>query len=401
VDNAATRDRSAGLDLVRSFAIMMVLVTHCGESFCYWRGIPAPAIVSVWGFYGVELFFVLSGFLIGRLLIGIIATRPNIRAWAVFLIRRWMRTLPLYFLCLAILAVVWPPSFWQAGYGQLAHVLPWYITLTQNLAWPMVSDWFGATWSLTIEEWFYLTFSALLLAGAAVTGPRWIWVSLLLFLGVPLLLRWNLPPDTDWHEVTRKVVVYRLDAIAFGTVIAQLDASRSRLLRRPLLLLSIGIAIIATTLLRGVIIFDIVSIGFALALPAAARARNVWRWVAPPVRLISRQSYCLYLIHLPLLEMISYYRGPYGINALVCVVITLTSLSLLSYLSYRWIERPILAWRPEQHADRVSAYTCLPLRNRANAARVVSETWCSIPSASSSAESAGTPTASSKSTTTR
>jgi peptidoglycan/LPS O-acetylase OafA/YrhL len=354
-EGVATRDRSDGLDLVRSIAIMMVLVSHCGESFCYWYGVPAPAfLVSIWGFYGVELFFVLSGFLIGRLLIDIIASRPGPRSWAVFLIRRWMRTLPLYFLCLAILALVWPPTFWRAGYGQLPHVLPWYITLTQNLAWPMVSDWFGATWSLTIEEWFYLTFSAVLLAGAAATGPRFIWVALALFLGGPLLLRWNLPPDTDWGEVTRKVVIYRLDAIAFGTVIAQLAASGSRLTRRPVVLLCIGAAIVAAAFLRGqprgVLIFDVVSIGFALTLPAAARAGKIWLWVAVPVRLISRQSYCLYLIHLPLLEMISYYRAPYGLYAGVCVMMTPASLWLLSYLSYRWIERPVLAWRPKQHS---------------------------------------------------
>jgi len=121
--------RNAGLDVVRAVAIFLVLVGHCGAFFAAWYGVAFLWQLAVGGFYGVELFFVLSGLLIGRILIGILDAGPTWRAWRVFMTRRWMRTLPVYFLWLAVLALVWPPP--DRG---LWTVLPWYLTMTQNLA---------------------------------------------------------------------------------------------------------------------------------------------------------------------------------------------------------------------------------------------------------------------------
>ncbi len=358
--------RSDGLDVVRSVAILMVLVAHCGGTFTWWSDVRTPAYIEVWGFFGVELFFVLSGFLIGRLLIRMIGGQPGFRAWLIFLIRRWMRTLPLYGLCLAVLAVLWPPGFWEAGHGHLWGVLPWFLTLTQNLAWPMVSPWFGATWSLTIEEWFYLGFSALLLAGVTRQGPRWYWVTVLAFLIVPLMLRWNLPVSTNWDEVTRKAVIYRLDAIAFGAVVSGLEVSRSISFRNCIFMLALGLVIEAPCVgymasisgglsgpfpgghIFSVVIFDIVSIGFVLFLPAAARTRTMWPIIAVPARHISQQSYCMYLIHLPLLEAFSYYRPLLAVPAPVLGLLSAGAIWVVSWLSYRWVEQPILKRRPRQ-----------------------------------------------------
>jgi peptidoglycan/LPS O-acetylase OafA/YrhL len=77
---AAPSGRRIGLDLVRAAAILFVLASHCGDIFANWLGGRAPEWLSVSGFFGVELFFVLSGFLIGRLLLGIIAEPPSLRA---------------------------------------------------------------------------------------------------------------------------------------------------------------------------------------------------------------------------------------------------------------------------------------------------------------------------------
>jgi peptidoglycan/LPS O-acetylase OafA/YrhL len=148
--------RSAGLDLVRAIAILLVLLGHCGAFFAWWYGIAFPWQLAVGGFYGVELFFVLSGLLIGRLLIDILDRGPTPRAWLVFMTRRWMRTLPLYFLWLFVLAAFWPPHGPEGS--TLWRVLPWFVTMTQNLAWGRVDSWFGVSWSLAVEEWFYLLF---------------------------------------------------------------------------------------------------------------------------------------------------------------------------------------------------------------------------------------------------
>ncbi|MGI4978660.1 MAG: acyltransferase family protein, partial [Janthinobacterium lividum] len=139
--------RILGLDVVRACAIALVMASHFSDVFAaFWARHP-PAFVSLAGVFGVELFFVLSGFLIGTLLVRAAATAPGWPGWRAFMLRRWLRTLPLYAAWIALMAVFWPPADGRLGW----HLLR-YLTLTQNLAWPMPADnWFGVSWSLAIE----------------------------------------------------------------------------------------------------------------------------------------------------------------------------------------------------------------------------------------------------------
>ncbi len=357
--------RSAGLDILRSLAILWVLVSHCGDTFAAWWDVRAPFLSSVSGFFGVELFFVLSGFLIGRLLLRIVERRPTWRDWRVFMVRRWMRTLPVYYLWLAVLAAAWPPLFWVPGHAALWRTLPWFATLTQNMAWPVVGGWFGVSWSLAVEEWFYLLFSSLLLGGAALFGRRRaLLVSLTAFLLIPPLLRWQVPATADWGEFTSKVVPLRLDAIGFGIVVAWLAQRRSRLLARPLLLLFVGVAVVAGVWLGPVarmltaigpqvqrtFLFDVASLGFAMLLPAADRLRHAPGWIARPAARVAGQSYAIYIVHLSLLDIVGYYRVVLHAPALPCAVACLAAIWLLSWASFRWLESPLLRLRPPQHA---------------------------------------------------
>ena len=82
--------RNLGLDVVRSIAILLVMGCHYGNTFLFWLGVQDPQRYGAApGFYGVELFFVLSGFLIGRILLNIATTRPTGEQLLVFLTRRW------------------------------------------------------------------------------------------------------------------------------------------------------------------------------------------------------------------------------------------------------------------------------------------------------------------------
>ena len=98
--------RNFGLDAVRATAILLVLIAH-GTQFIASTisgfGLN-PADLS-WppGFVGVELFFCLSGYLIGRILLEIERRGASLGDVRRFLVRRWLRTLPLYFLVLAAL----------------------------------------------------------------------------------------------------------------------------------------------------------------------------------------------------------------------------------------------------------------------------------------------------------
>jgi peptidoglycan/LPS O-acetylase OafA/YrhL len=359
--------RSGGLDMVRSAAVLLVLCSHCGAFFADWFGGQWPLLLAISGFFGVELFFVLSGYLIGRLLLRIIARPAGIRDWWVFMVRRWMRTIPLYLLCLIALSVLWPPHFWEPGRARLWHALPWYATLTQNLAWPMKEDWFGVSWSLSVEEWFYLLFSALLIAGAARVGRGWFWVTAGLFLILPPLLRWNLPPGTNWGEVTEKVVIYRLDSIVFGVLLSALEARGLPPARWRAPMFVAGVSLVAFVWGDGLVrvlgwsghmketfLFDAVSFGYALMLPAAAALTRAPWGLRRAAAAISLQSYCLYLIHLTVLEMVGFYRPRFHWSAPVSVAIVLALISGVSWASYRWFEQPILNRRPDQRDDQTA-----------------------------------------------
>ena len=361
---AAAEGRSAGLDVVRSIAILLVLVSHCSDMFAAWLGGRPPLWLSEAGFFGVELFFVLSGFLIGRLLIRIAEDKPTLRAWRVFMVRRWMRTLPIYLLWIGILAIVWPPRFWEPGHWALSWLLVLrYATLTQNLAWPMPDGWFGVSWSLTVEEWFYLAFSSALFGAVVLLGRRaGFWAACALFLTIPAALRWFVPDSVDFGEVLSKVAVLRLDAIAFGVVVAWAAERGGPPFRHPRAALAVGLVLIIglwsgwldrhlpfDAHVRRTFVFDLGSAGFALCLPAAAALRRLPPVPAAVFLAISTQSYAIYIVHLSVLEFASYYRDLWGAPAWVAAAVSLALIWALSSASWRWIEAPILARRPRQH----------------------------------------------------
>jgi peptidoglycan/LPS O-acetylase OafA/YrhL len=372
---ATSPGRSVGLDIVRSIAILLVLLSHCGVGFAGWYGAHFPDLLAQGGFWGVVLFFVLSGFLIGRILITILEEGPTSRALLVFLIRRWVRTLPLYFVWLLVLVLVWPPQWWAPDHHAiLLHDLPWFLTLTQNLAWPMVDTWFEVSWSLTVEEWFYLLFAAFLFATAWFSRRAALPVAILLFMLVPPLLRWRLPETVDWDRVTSEVVIYRLDAFALGIIVAWISLRSAWLARWSVPLLILGLAIIAlqwsgwsdrllnpTLHIRRTVIFNVASLGCALCLPAALAFRLPPRsWPVIAARALSQQSYAIYIMHLSLIYLATFYRTTWHIPRSAAAAATLVAIYGLSYFSTHFFELKLLAVRPPQcqpvHRQRVGSY---------------------------------------------
>ncbi len=358
----AAASRVAGLDIVRALAILLVLLSHCGSVFSAWEGWGFPWWLAVGGFYGVTLFFVLSGFLIGSILLDMLARRPGLRDWMVFMARRWLRTLPLYYLCILVLSLVWRPRFWEPGAAALWHDLPWYLTMSQNLAWQPVDQWFDVSWSLAVEEWFYLAFSAILLACARlIRCEAALALTIGAFLIVPLLLRAALPADIDWGQVTSKVVVLRLDAIAWGVLMAWWYRSVPAIRKWSGILCALGLICAALNWYDAArkilhmsdevwkpLVFDMSAVSFALCLPFAAQWKRTMPALERSARALSAQSYALYLIHLDILGITGFYKDKYDIPASLAIVTSLVEMFGLSWLSYRYFERPILSARPAQ-----------------------------------------------------
>lgn len=162
------------LDGIRGLAVLMVLIWHygnCQGADQLWR--PIASLMRMTGLFwsGVDLFFVLSGFLIGGILID---NAKRLKFYRTFYIRRAARILPLYLLLL-ILFFLGRFCLNPSSYGWLFNdaIPDWsYLTFTQNVFMGLNEtfggNFLGITWSLAVEEQFYLMVPAvLLLAGSA------------------------------------------------------------------------------------------------------------------------------------------------------------------------------------------------------------------------------------------
>ncbi len=347
-------ERFVGLDILRSLAVLLVVLSHYASAMLAWYGIHPPHGVFYLGDIGVDLFFALSGFLIGRILIGIVARAPTGRALAVFWVRRWMRTLPVYLTWLAVLAVAVPPQ------AAPARTLLHYATLTQNVWHAMPADgWFAVSWSLTIEEWFYLLFGGAMIIGAAAWPARWgVWGPLAVMLAVPLLLRLSVSTDDYYNRGYWKMVPFRVDEIGYGVVLAWLFVRRSRLFAWPRLAMAVGCvlvlaawAMVPVSLFRVYVVLrgDLTVIGCALCIPAALRLRGLPRWLDRLAWHGSRLSYALYLVHLTFLIDVAgslFFQG--RVSRSGAVAIAILGAYVAAELLARLVERPVMRLRPPQ-----------------------------------------------------
>jgi peptidoglycan/LPS O-acetylase OafA/YrhL len=153
------------LDGVRGIAILMVLGVHfIGDSPAFGRAIVKVANYGIWG---VDLFFVLSGFLITGLLYD---SKGSAHYFRNFYIRRTLRIFPLYYGVLALLFIVLPvlPMPYPAGLAESARHQGWLWLYASNIylaihrAWAL--PYVGHFWSLAVEEQFYLIWPVVILA---------------------------------------------------------------------------------------------------------------------------------------------------------------------------------------------------------------------------------------------
>jgi peptidoglycan/LPS O-acetylase OafA/YrhL len=344
--------RNLGLDAMRAAAILLVMIAHWSNNISIWFGAKPDPRVFFTADLGIDLFFALSGYLIGRILIEEgrrDASFPNL---TVFLVRRWMRTLPLYFLVIAALLVLVPPPELPLRYALK------YATLTQNLWKPLPPGWwFAVSWSLAVEEWFYLLFGIAVFAYYRLFRAAWaIWLPIGFFILQPLLMRLAFPE----YPGMGSLVPFRLDEIAYGAAMAQLHSQRSAVFRHPILCLVLGLTLIGAlglgfwlgpASLRPVLISPATVIGCALLLPAALKWRSAPAVVAWLLTQLSAKSYALYLVHLTILEHVAQ-RLFYAKAAppAICVAIAILAPFAVAALTGRLIETPIMRLRPKHRA---------------------------------------------------
>lgn len=347
--------RNAWLDLLRTIAIMLVLVSHGRDLLI--GALPLAVNFRLGGYWGVELFFVLSGFLIGRLLYETFIDSPK---WALnFLVRRWFRTLPNYFLFLLVkvLAV-------GVGIGVAFDSIYPYLTFTQNLAWRH-PDFFPEAWSLSVEEVFYLLVPIALLC--CWKGMRrydvgyekvvLIVVGLFAVFSIALRLYFANDADVHWDADIRKIVVFRFDALMFG-FLAYLVYKKHKLpvqglvaFGGALLLLSAIIALgsvesLDASYFAKTALFPITTLGFCLILLGGMYANfQLNNQLTALVRKISMWSYSMYLSHLTILELVKLKGGINLSSSVLGFVFWLTLTIAISAFVYEFFEKIILKFR--------------------------------------------------------
>src|ERR687885_1751207 len=197
------------LDGLRGVAILMVVAYHYDL---------APFLS------GVDLFFVLSGFLLGGILLDKEETPNYFKA---FYARRFCRILPLYFLCLLVFLILLPVTLgWLSGDSfemLLGDPLPlWsYFTFTHNFAMTQLGGWgtlwLGHTWSLAVEEQFYLVLPFLIRSFSRKKLP---YLLVGLILSAPLLraFLYNVHPHGDLASYV--LTPCRADSLLLGVLCA-------------------------------------------------------------------------------------------------------------------------------------------------------------------------------------
>ena len=367
----AEKNRVFGLDILRATAIVLVLAAHTWPTKAHQ---PWPHAFAV---LGVELFFVLSGFLIGGILIrlaeeGRLRTLRDVRG---FWRRRWFRTLPNYYLFLG-LHLLW--RTWVLGFPDQVATNWEYLFFVQNLRHPP-GFFFPETWSLAVEEWFYLLFPLVLLAALrTLKQPRVAWAAAIaLFLIVPTALRlWAAtssgpvdPADLDayrrtWDTIVRMTVMFRLDVVMYGVAGALVAARRPVLWRRlagwwPMGLMLAGVALASigwhvplepAQPWQAFALWPIMAIGFAMLLPKFSQISAARGVVAGLTSWIAKISYALYLCHGLVLLAMWRWMGPKSVIGLEkntfpwCITAWVLSLAVAG-LVYKWFERPIMDLR--------------------------------------------------------
>ncbi|HEY9134033.1 MAG TPA: acyltransferase [Dyella sp.] len=359
--------RLPGLDLLRAFAVVWVMTFH---AYIVWDITDAVRPYWQFGWMGVDLFFVLSGYLIGSQVF-----KPLVRGTPMrlgdFYVRRAFRIFPAFLTVLAL--YVWWPAFreqpgMQPAWQFLTYTANLLIDTRYNLA-------FSHAWSLCVEEHFYMLFPllawwltrrrsfhktiaaflAILLGGIVLRSLIWIY-------GMQPLQHTD---DGSYGRMFIEHIYYpsysRLDGLLAGVALAAIQAWRpawwdrlqaqgNRVALAGLVVVAAAMAIFTdrTGLIATSVGYPLLSVGLALLVCAGAGTRSwLGRCRVPGARWLALASYSLYLSHKAVYHLVQQGLAQYapqlhGWAAFACyAVATLAGGALLHYL----VERPFLRVR--------------------------------------------------------
>lgn len=321
------------LDGLRAFGALSVMAMHCG--------------VLLGGYAGVDLFFVLSGFLITSVILREIEDTGTL-SFVNFYFRRSLRLFPaLFTVCLtAFVAISWTRT-WQAAVNEVSPAITYVSDVTRHKGWP---DTLAHTWSLSLEEQFYIVWP-LVLAPLAAFGAR-------RFAPIPLFicaiavgvwrsylfhkhLYWSRP--FDWPDV-------RSDGVMIGCALALLEVEHLRILAKlwPLAVTAVAAYFgfvdweTGTPYDGGLIAFSFSSAVLIAKLVTDPDSRCGKIFSNFALVRVGQISYGLYLWHYLIFKLL-----PHMPRFHTTVAVFALSFACAA-LMYRYIERPLLKLRDER-----------------------------------------------------
>ncbi len=377
------------LDGLRACAVILVFFQHYGAGRAWLFG---------WGWTGVDIFFVLSGFLITGILYD---SREMLHRYRDFYVRRTLRIFPLYSFVWGVIVVLTPVTLWQWSWRwglwpvYLGNYVRFFFLHVPGDPYrfdritfgPAVSGWFGYPvrlyighfWSLCVEEQFYLVWPFVVYQVRRRETLMRICAAVIVLSPVLRgVLSLTASREMLHMELLYRSLPTRLDALLIGGLIALSlrgpEQVMVRRVRRPLLVVSaglfLGLYLIAVKVLSlplegsasnwigvfGFTLIDLFAAGLILECihPGSLLGRGLgWR----PLRALGTISYGFYVYHDLLHDFYSHFAHRYfaGSATVVTMVVAFGATLVIATVSYRVIERPLLRLKDRFSGQRHTA----------------------------------------------
>ena len=322
------------LDLFRGFCGYGVAISHL-HAFFY-----KNIFIEYLSILFVEFFFILSGFVLYPQLLKVLNNKKNL---IIFFKRRWMRTLPLFFIILisvsALTGEILSKDFFK------------YLILIQKTFPDFISnDYYPVAWSLSIEEFFYILFPIILIN---LTKNNFMKITIFIFFFITFIKFLSISNfDTNFY---RTGTFLRFDAILLGFILCHFKNNLFSLKFLNLFFLLLGFFIYFFgfnyfTIYQDkelvkflfIILLQVMSCFTLLAFISLEKFLK-GGFVKKISLLISQQTYSIYLFHIILIYLID----TMNIDTPFITFYYILTLFLISTLIYNFIEKPILKLRPK------------------------------------------------------
>ncbi len=357
------------LDVLRAFAVSIVVLSHIWEvaPFYHWR-----EIFSNSGFLGVDLFFVLSGFLITALLLQEQHDSGTIRLRR-FYLRRAIRLLPALFAMLIVYLVYanatgWPPFGSEAFVLESVRATLLYVMNWQVLWNPFAAGDLVALWSLAIEEQFYFVWPLVVIAFVGISqGARRIVPTLAGIVVAVTVWRVIVYHLWGWEAAYLRTET-RVDGLIVGALAASLfvrGMTPARLPRwTPWAVVAVWFSLMLTVKADaafayqgGITLWILASA--VMVLYCVSDPQPLRSWPALGAEKVGKVSYAIYLWQVPVIRAIARWADDWP--DAVRFVIALIAIGVCSTLSWFLIERPAQRFRRRLEARRLEAADTVPI----------------------------------------